>query len=177
MALLPPPDISAAYVDDKNRPSKDFYNWIKSIYDVTRGFVGAGLGSASYAEGTFTPTLRFGGGTTGITYASRLGGYIKIGKLVTVEINITLTNKGSSTGGATITGLPFTANAARRGTLALMMDNTVGSSDLSSIGFVLANTAAVEVDLFVGDSIENWSDPFFGNGTSIYCAGSYIAAA
>lgn len=29
--MLPPPDISAAYVDDQRRPSKDFYNWIKSL--------------------------------------------------------------------------------------------------------------------------------------------------
>ena len=35
--LLPPPDISAAYVDDAKRPSKDFYNWIKSLYDTVRG--------------------------------------------------------------------------------------------------------------------------------------------
>ena len=37
LMLLPPPDISAAYVDDAKRPSKDFYNWIRSLYEFTRG--------------------------------------------------------------------------------------------------------------------------------------------
>jgi hypothetical protein len=34
--LLPPPDIGAAYVDEEKRPSKDFYNWIRSLYDFMR---------------------------------------------------------------------------------------------------------------------------------------------
>jgi hypothetical protein len=37
MALLPPPDIGAAYVDEAKRPSKDFYNWVRSLYDTMRG--------------------------------------------------------------------------------------------------------------------------------------------
>jgi hypothetical protein len=35
--LLPPPDIGAAYVDEDKRPSKDFYNWVRSLYEFTRG--------------------------------------------------------------------------------------------------------------------------------------------
>jgi len=64
-----------------------------------------------YEEGTFTPTLEFSGGTTGITYASgrRAGRYTKIGRMVYFTIFVELTNKGSSSGNAEITGLPFTA--------------------------------------------------------------------
>jgi len=61
-----------------------------------------------YAEGTFTPGLSFGGGTTGITYSLQQGSYKKIGNMVQVWIRITLTSKGTSTGQAAITGLPFT---------------------------------------------------------------------
>ncbi len=60
-----------------------------------------------YEEGTFTPAFAFGGGVVGITYASRTGKYTKIGNLVHIEINMTLSSKGSSTGNWTITGLPF----------------------------------------------------------------------
>ena len=49
-----------------------------------------------YEEGTFTPTLSFGGGTTGIAYNSRVGRYQKVGNTVTVWINIQLASKGSS---------------------------------------------------------------------------------
>lgn len=61
-----------------------------------------------YEEGTWTPTLTFGGGSTGITYAFRSGTYVKIGSEVIVEMQINLTAKGSSTGNMLITGLPFT---------------------------------------------------------------------
>jgi len=61
-----------------------------------------------YEEGTWTPVLKFGGGSTGIATSQQYGQYTKIGRLVTCTFNIFLTNKGSSTGVATIDGLPFT---------------------------------------------------------------------
>ncbi len=62
-----------------------------------------------YEEGTFTPGLAFGGGTTGIAYTTQSGTYTKVGNLVTITTcTITLSSKGSSTGAMTITGLPFT---------------------------------------------------------------------
>jgi len=63
-----------------------------------------------YEEGSWTPELRFGGGTTGITYTSlRSGNYTKVGRVVTVNFGFKLTSKGSSTGHAEIHGLPFSA--------------------------------------------------------------------
>jgi hypothetical protein len=56
---------------------------------------------------TWTPTLEFGGGTTGITYSAQNGHYSRIGNIVVLRMEITLTNKGSSTGTATITGFPL----------------------------------------------------------------------
>ena len=61
-----------------------------------------------YEEGTWTPTISFGGASTGITYAaSRAGQYTKVGRQVTLTAYILLTNKGTSTGAASIGGLPF----------------------------------------------------------------------
>jgi hypothetical protein len=60
-----------------------------------------------YEEGTWTPTLNFGGATTGITYSTRTAEYIKIGKFVFASFSIVLTSKGSATGSATFTGMPF----------------------------------------------------------------------
>ena len=56
----------------------------------------------------FTPGLSFGGGTTGITYANQNANATKIGPIVIASGYIALTAKGSSTGSAKITGLPFT---------------------------------------------------------------------
>src|SRR5262249_32540240 len=55
---------------------------------------------STYASGTWTPTLRFGGGTTGITYAAQQGTYTQIGSQVIASFHINLSNKGSSTGSA-----------------------------------------------------------------------------
>jgi hypothetical protein len=61
-----------------------------------------------YEEGTWTIGLTFGGGSTGITTNANIGRYTKIGRQVTVIGLFSLTSKGSSTGIAEITGLPFT---------------------------------------------------------------------
>jgi hypothetical protein len=61
-----------------------------------------------YEQGTFTPDLRFGNSTTGITYTQRGGSYTKIGRLVYFTLRMTLSNKGSASGDAQIYGLPFT---------------------------------------------------------------------
>jgi hypothetical protein len=68
-----------------------------------------------YEEGTFTPSIAFGGGSTGITYFDRQGNYTKVGRQVTCTIYCALTSKGSSTGNAALAGLPFTSSSANRG--------------------------------------------------------------
>jgi hypothetical protein len=69
-----------------------------------------------YEEGTWTPVLTFGGGSTSLTYSNQVGYYTKIGNTVTVQYNIFLSNKGTSTGNNLISGLPFTTtnDSARR---------------------------------------------------------------
>jgi len=65
-----------------------------------------------YQEENFTPVLNFGGATTGITYTTQSAVCTKNGREFTAIINITLSSKGSATGAATITGIPYTANFA-----------------------------------------------------------------
>lgn len=64
-----------------------------------------------YDEGTFTPTIAFGGASVGVTYSLQAGSYVRIGSLVAVHIQMTLTSRGSSTGAVTIGTLPFTPAA------------------------------------------------------------------
>jgi hypothetical protein len=66
-----------------------------------------------YEEGTFTPGVSFGGAAVGLTYTVQSGSYEKIGREFDARGVITMSAKGSSTGAARITGLPFTiANSA-----------------------------------------------------------------
>jgi hypothetical protein len=59
-----------------------------------------------YEEGTWTMGVSFGGASVGVTYTSNTGQYTKIGRQVTVTGYCVVSDKGSSTGALTITGLP-----------------------------------------------------------------------
>lgn len=64
-----------------------------------------------YAIGSWTPVLLLGGANVAMTFSTQAGTYIRVGSLVTCFFSLTLTAKGSSTGAATISGLPFPSNA------------------------------------------------------------------
>jgi hypothetical protein len=98
-----------------------------------------------YEEGTWTPTIAFGGGSTGITYFTQSAVYTKVGNRVTLSGLINLTSKGSSTGSATITGLPFTSGSSAG-------DRAAGSIDFISITYAgqvatHINSSATEIVL------------------------------
>jgi hypothetical protein len=61
-----------------------------------------------YEEGTWTPTITFGGNSASVAYSTQTGHYTKIGRAVTLYGHVALSNKGSSTGHLNIAGLPFT---------------------------------------------------------------------
>ena len=63
---------------------------------------------ADYEEGTWVPNLTGDGGGSGQTYTSQTGTYTKIGRLVTVNFFIQLSDKGTITGSVIIDNLPFT---------------------------------------------------------------------
>lgn len=64
-------------------------------------------GNVPIETGSWTPELRFGGSTEGITYASRAGRYTRIANVVHWSFEIMLSSKGSASGIAYIVGLPF----------------------------------------------------------------------
>jgi hypothetical protein len=60
-----------------------------------------------YEEGTFSPTITFGGGSTGVAYSDQKGTYVKVGGNVFINVYLRLSSKGSSTGQVAIAGFPF----------------------------------------------------------------------
>ena len=89
--------------------------WVKSGGGIDFSATGDGSGTSTselfddYEEGTWLPTLAFGGGSTGLTYNSRSGSYVKIGSYVYCVGQLDLSAKGSSTGNAVFGSLPYTA--------------------------------------------------------------------
>lgn len=69
--------------------------------------------SQTPARGAWTPGIAFGGASVGATYhASNSGSFVKRGKEITLQGYLRLTAKGSSTGAATITGMPAAPSSA-----------------------------------------------------------------
>ena len=137
-----------------------------------------------YEEGVFTPSLEFGGATTGITYSSMRGGsYVKIGRQVTVNFGFTLTSKGSASGDATIAGLPFAVES-------LLSSTSVEASGVSSfwndvatnsanIVFAATNSSSeLQIRHTVGaeDDTDDMQESDFENNTAIRGSITYFTA-
>lgn len=129
-----------------------------------------------YEEGTFTPGLMFGTGTTGITYAgSTAARYVRIGKMVFVTGVVVLTNKGSSTGQAQVTGLPFNVASGADTVCTLRLDAVTFADVWNGVLFGTANKIFLYETTNAGASTDI-TDADFANNSSVYFNASYIAA-
>lgn len=125
----------------------------------------------------FTPTVNFGGGSTGITYSKQVGAYVKIGAMVFFNVAIVLTNKGSSTGDLNIANLPFPINAAWATGSAAQCPVLTGTITFST-GYVSAflqpGTSALSLVKCVSAGPEvAVADTDCANNSEIYVAGFY----
>ena len=98
-----------------------------------------------YEEGSWTPILRIGGSSTGITCDAQTGGYIKIGGIVHAWGRILLKSKGTGSGYVSIAGLPFLAKATMNGVLRPYSNFT----GLTAGGFIGLNAASTEIYTYV----------------------------
>ena len=131
-----------------------------------------------YEEGSWTPVLRFGGATTGITYSQQNGSYIKVGKNVFITLYILLSSKGSATGIASITGLPF-SNAFTPAVVGCcgfdVNYNLVANSGVYSL--TDAGSAQVLLRTHGASNYSDISNSNFNNNTGFYVATTYVATA
>lgn len=132
-----------------------------------------------YEEGTFTPTLAFGGGSSGIVATTQNGHYVKVGQQVTFSLRITLTNKGVSTGNATITGMPFPVNGTSPSyTVFPVFFFNLSTNIASMVAYMSASTINLVYVPAAGLSgLVNMLETIFSNTTDLIIAGSYRASA
>lgn len=128
-------------------------------------------------QGSWTPAITFGGNATGLTYSARSGRYVKNGKLVFVSAYIALSNKGSSTGAAKITGLP-TAHAATISSVAPMIWYQMTTSFVYVTGLI--DTSATTISLYgytaAGVSYAGLTHADFANNSIIQMTATYEAS-
>jgi hypothetical protein len=126
-----------------------------------------------YEEGTWTPAVAFGGASVGITYVGRGGWYTKIGNTVNITGWFYLSNKGSSTGDVTITGLPFTEGGKYAVCNFGRFENFTFSVQLNSrIGVGLS-----QIDLFetsAAGALTSITNSDFTNGAITYFSATYF---
>ena len=123
-------------------------------------------------RGTFTPAVAFGGASVGITYSGQTCVYTQIDNVLTFAISITLTSKGSSTGSATITGLPVTVNGNMAVNLA---GNQFAASAATALQATVVNASTtVNLFKFSAGAQTALADTDFNNNTIIRLAGAYF---
>jgi len=128
-----------------------------------------------YEEGTWTPGVSFGGATTGITYAQNVASYTKIGRQVTVNGYIALSSKGSATGSAKITGLPFTIpnNADRYATVSLWLNNVTFVNQY--LGYGVVNNTIIDLNQITNlGALNTLSDTNFSNNSEVMINFTYF---
>jgi hypothetical protein len=116
---------------------------------------------------SWTPVLRFGGGTTGITYSTQSATYTRVGSLVSIDIRIILTSKGTSTGNATITGLGLTPTPEEKHGVIKAGNITFSGNYLAAL---IRNNSGFEIlvqQVTSGGVVGNITNTGFANNTEI----------
>lgn len=130
---------------------------------------------ADYEEGTWTPVLNFVGGSTGITYANQNGQYTRIGNVVFLQCAIELTSKGTDTGGAQITGIPFANSASFRGIFNVEWSNISFTANYTEVSTNLPNSSSTISLTQLGDGVAiiNLADTGMVDTSIIRFTGNY----
>jgi len=128
-----------------------------------------------YEEGTWSMGIAFGGASVGVTYSYRTGTYTKIGRQVTVNGLLVLSNKGTSTGTATITGLPFTIanNVSNYGGASLYFYNVSFANQFQGHGTINATTVDLR-EITEAGTVSNINDGNFVNNSEIIISLTYF---
>jgi hypothetical protein len=128
-----------------------------------------------YEEGTWTMGVSFDGASAGVTTSINTGTYTKIGRKVTVNGQITLTSKGSSTGVANITGLPFTiANSSGNYSApSFWFTNITFANQFIAYGII--NTTSIDLsEITEAGVVSGITNADFANNSSIIVSFTYF---
>jgi hypothetical protein len=131
-----------------------------------------------FATGTWSPVIKFGGGNTGQTVSSAAGTYRFVGNRIVCDFSIIFTAKGSSTGAATLTGLPFPiassgVSAGGGGLCDYTANMSASLTAPPTLSAANLGTSALNIYGFAGSGFQAISDVQFTNTTAIYGTFSY----
>jgi len=132
---------------------------------------------AAAETGTWVPAVEFGGTSTGITYGTQIGRYVRMGNLVYIEGSVVLTNNGSATGAMKITGIPFSQHLTQPPYPALSVGNFSGFTGLEASGIrTLMISDAISLYDNTTAAITSILDTNTTNTATVHFSGTYEAA-
>jgi hypothetical protein len=133
-----------------------------------------GVASSRRTVGSFTPGIAFGGGTTGLTYATQTGSYTWDNDRITISGYIGLSAKGSSTGAAKITGLPFAVRNSNDSNAPVSLYLTGVTFTGQHQGFVdLGATTATLAQVSEAGTASNLTESNFSNASGLFFTAIY----
>lgn len=130
-----------------------------------------------YEEGIATVTLAFGGASTGIVYTNQELRYTRIGNRVMFQLGLAISNKGSSTGAATISGLPFSSkNLSYGGSLFTVNAQNMAGSAGVIFALLPENSSTLELKNInaAGNANVDFTDAAWGSGSYVTISGQYL---
>lgn len=130
-----------------------------------------------YNGGTFTPVLEFGGASVGITYTVQAAQYLRVDNICHFYIDIELSNKGSSTGVVTISGLPFASRNAHTTAIPCIVFNVTAPANTTYFHAAIPTTSTsinIISDQAATGAFAQLQDTNFANDTIIRIQGSYF---
>lgn len=134
------------------------------------------LGSGGIAlstDTTWTPSLKFGGATTGITYTKQVGQYSQVGNTIVFSMFIVLSSKGSATGNASI-NLPVATRAGSNSyTFDIYPENITYSGQMKT-SVSSGSTGISFVSVSSGGTGTVLTDAAFTNTTDFIISGAYL---
>jgi hypothetical protein len=129
-----------------------------------------------YEEGTWTMGVAFGGAAVGVTYSENTGTYTKIGRQVTVNGYLVLTSKGSSTGAARVTGLPFTlgGSGGNYAAASLYFYKITFTNQFSGYGVINTTTVSLEESTTLGVTSFITDADFANDSSIVFCLTYFV---
>ena len=131
---------------------------------------------STYVKNTWSPTISFGGASSGITYTTRVGNYWQIGSVVYFNISITLSSKGSSTGAAAVSlpSTPASDSSDQIGAVLITGGTTAFPTGTTQIVYDISGGTATASLFGVGTTgFSNVVDTNFTNTTLLRLSGFY----
>lgn len=133
------------------------------------------IGTSNVETTSWTPALSFGGGSTGITYSQQIGQFYQFEQVVFFYFSMVLTNKGSSTGAMSISGLGSAGAPApaQQAVFAVRCSNLTFTGMVN--GRIVGGTQSIVLDSWAsGGAVGILADTAFANNTFVQGNGSYL---